>query len=287
MNSPAGFDPRLTPARPDLAASHLKGKVEAARFVEGVRMRVTAPKAPLRRNPAPDAPLDTEALHGERVTVYETTEEGWCWGQLEADSYVGWIPASALSAPGQEVTHRVDALRTLVFAGPNIKRPPLMALPFLSRVVVVRQEGDFAVSDDGGFVSASHLVPVDAVVPDFVGTARQFMGAPYLWGGRTNLGLDCSGLVQIALQAAGYACPRDSDMQAGFGSQVDVSGGLGELRSGDLVYWKGHIGIVSEPGRLLHANGFHMAVAEEPLDDAVKRIRNSGSEVLAVRRVTQ
>jgi cell wall-associated NlpC family hydrolase len=287
MSRAAGFDPRLTPARTDLAAAHLKGKVEAERFVEGVRMRVTAPKAPLRRSPAPDAALDTEALHGERVTVYETSDEGWCWAQLEADSYVGWVPASALGKPAKEPTHRVSALRTLVFAGPNIKRPPLMALPFLSRVALATKEGEFVVTDDGGYISASHLMPVDAIDSDFIATARRFIGAPYLWGGRTNLGLDCSGLVQIALQAAGYDCPRDSDMQAGFGSQVDFSGGLGESRAGDLVYWKGHIGIVSEPGRLLHANGFHMAVAEEPLADAVKRIRNSGSEVLAVRRLGQ
>jgi cell wall-associated NlpC family hydrolase len=287
MTAPADFDPRLTPARPDLAATYLKGKVEAARFVDGVTMRVTAPRAPLRKNPAPDAPLDTEALHGEQAVVYETTEEGWCWGQLALDSYVGWIPASALGPRGKDPTHRVAALRTLVFAGPNIKRPPLMALPFLSRLVVTRQDGEFAVTDEGGYVSASHLVSIDAFDRDFVTTARRFMGAPYLWGGRTNLGLDCSGLVQISLQAAGYACPRDSDMQAGIGSPIDLNEGLDTLRARDLVYWKGHIGIVSEPGRLLHANGFHMAVAEEPLAEAVKRIRDAGSAILAARRVDQ
>jgi cell wall-associated NlpC family hydrolase len=287
MNLSVGLDPRLTPARPDLAAAHLKGRVQAARFVEGTPMQVLAATAPLRRTPTPDAPLDTEALHGEGVTVYETTDEGWCWGQLEIDSYVGWLPTSALGNRGAPPTHRVSALRTLVFPGPNIKQPPLTALPFLSRIAVAKQEGDFAVTDAGGYLPARHLVPVGSVDRDFVATARRFLGTPYLWGGRTSLGLDCSGLVQIVLQASGRACPRDSDMQAGFGAPVDFRGDLAGLNKGDLVYWKGHIGFVSEPGRLLHANAFHMAVAEESLAEAVDRIRKSGSEILAVRRPGQ
>lgn len=286
MSLPAGLDPRLTPARPDLAAAHLKGRVRAARFVPGRLMRVTAATAPLRRNPSPDAPLDTEALHGERAIVYETTGEGWCWGQLETDSYVGWIPNSALGAPGEAPTHRVSVLRALVFPGPNIKLPPLMALPFMSRVTVLKREKHFAVTD-AGYIPQRHLTLVDSTDRDFVATARRFHGAPYLWGGRTSLGLDCSGLVQIALQAAGHACPRDSDMQATLGKPVDFRGDLAVLRAGDLIYWKGHIGIVAEFDRLLHANAFHMGVAEELLADAIGRIAATGLEVLAVRRIDQ
>ena len=281
----SAFDPRVTAARPDLAAAHLKGKVQAERFVAGTMKRVIAPTAPVRRAPSPDAPLETEALHGERVIVYETTEEGWAWGQLELDSYVGWLPAGALGDPGVAATDRVSALRTLVFPGPNIKLPPLDSLSFASRVVVARREGDFAVTDAGGFIPARHLAPVASHEPDFVAVARRFIGAPYLWGGRSNLSLDCSALVQVALQAAGYDCPRDSDMQAAFGAPVSFGGNPHSLRRGDLVCWKGHIGIVSDPGLLLHANAFHMAVVEEPLGHAVERIGKSGLEVTTVRRV--
>jgi hypothetical protein len=287
----SAFDPRITPARPDLAAAHLRGKVEAARFVEGVRKRVSAPKAPVCRSPLHGAMLDTEALHGEVVTVYETTEEGWCWGQLDLDGYVGWLPNSALGEESPEPTHRVSALRTFVFPVPDIKQPPLFAYSFGSRVFVAQTKDSFAMVKMGGlvprqgFVYAPNLVPIGERESDFVAVAERFIATPYLWGGRSSLGIDCSGLVQVALQAAGVECPRDSDMQASFGNAVPFDGDTAALRSGDLVCWKGHIGIVSAPRRLLHANAFHMAVADEPLDDAIARIRKSGLEVTTVRRV--
>ena len=280
----SAFDPRVTPARPDLAAAHLKGRVDAAHFAEGSVKRVVAPTAPMRRHPAPDAALDTEALFGERVTIYETTDEGWCWGQLELDSYVGWLPASSLAAEGPSPTHRVSALRTFVFPSSDIKKTPLASLSFGSRVFAARTNDDFVLSEAGGFIPASHLASVDQPEKDFVAVACRFIGTPYLWGGRSSLGIDCSGLVQIALQSTGLDCPRDSDMQAGYGAAVQFDGDLDALRRGDLVCWKGHIGIVSDPARLLHANAFHMAVAEEPLAVAVERIRRSGSDVVGVRR---
>ena len=281
----SGFDPRTTPARADLAAAHLRGKIEAARFVEGVTKRVVSSSAPVRRRPEPDAPLDTEALHGERVTIYETNDEGWSWGQLNLDGYVGWLPSSELGDEGPPPTHRVAALRTLVFRAPDIKQPPLASLSLGSRIFVARVHGDFAVSEAGGFIPARQLAPLAEREADFVAVAQRFIGTPYLWGGRSSLGLDCSGLVQVALQAAGLECPRDSDMQAAFGVAVPFGGDTATLQRGDLVCWKGHIGIVSAPGCLLHANAFHMAVADEPLDEAVARIRRSGLEVTTVRRI--
>src|SRR5215475_6098356 len=207
------LDPRLTPARPELAAKHLEGLVSAARFVDGETREVIDAQAPLRRAPSPDAALGTEALKGERVTVYESTDEGWSWGQLQSDGYVGWLPTGALGPPGLPATHKVAALRTLVFPGPSIRSPPIEALSLGCRLVIERTTDTLAVTASGGFVPARHLVPATATETDFVAIAEWFLGAPYLWGGKTSFGLDCSGLVQLALTAHGVACPRDSDMQ--------------------------------------------------------------------------
>jgi cell wall-associated NlpC family hydrolase len=277
------FDPRVTPARPDLAAAHLRGKVEAARFVEGVEREVRDESAPLRREPAHDAPLDTEALKGERVTVYETNEEGWSWGQLAADGYVGWLPANALGPPGPPATHWVCALRTLAFPGRSIKLPPVAAFSLGCRLAVMRGEGPLAVTPSG-HVPARHLAPIGAAEPDFVAVAERFAGVPYLWGGKSSLGIDCSGLVQVALTAAGIACPRDSDMQErALGAAMAAD--LADLRRGDLVFWKGHVAIVRDAATLVHANAHHMAVAVEPIAAAVQRIAAGGGAVTAVKRM--
>ena len=278
------FDPRVTPARPDLAAAHLRGQVAAAHFVDGMVREVRDESAPLRREPAPDAPLDTEALKGERVTVYETNEEGWCWGQLAADGYVGWLPANALAAPGPEPTHWVTALRTLAFPGRSIKLPPVAAFSLGCRLAVMRTEDTLAATPSG-YVPARHLAPIGAVAPDFVAVAERFVGVPYLWGGKTSLGIDCSGLVQVSLTAAGIACPRDSDMQERALGEA-VASDAAQLRRGDLVFWKGHVAIARDGTSLLHANAFHMAVAVEPVDEAVRRIAAGGSEIVAVKRLS-
>jgi cell wall-associated NlpC family hydrolase len=278
------FDLRLTPARADLAAKHLEGKVKVARYVEGRVYEVVEPQAPLRREPRPDAPLDTEALKGERVTIYDTNGEGWAWGQLAADGYVGWLPENALAPPGAAPTHKVTALRTLVFPGPSIKQPPLEAPPLGARLAIARIEDRMAVTPSGGYMPAAHLAPLDWNEADFVAVAERFLGAPYLWGGKTALGLDCSGLVQVALTACGVSCPRDSDMQEaalGTGVPADPSA----LGRGDLVFWKGHVAIACDRSNLLHANAYHMAVAIEPIADAVVRIRNAGSEITSIRRI--
>jgi len=278
----ATFDPRVTPARPDLAASHLRGKVAAARFADGVPQQVVSGQTPVRAAPSHGATQLTEALMGERVTIYETDEDGWAWGQLEADGYVGWMPAAALLAPGPKPTHKVAVPRTLMFPGPSIKLPPAEALPFGAAIAVVRSDEKFAVTASGGHIPAGHLVPIASAEPDFVAVAERFLGAPYLWGGKTSLGLDCSGLVQVSLTACGAICPRDSDMQeAALGEPVN----LNALRRGDLVFWKGHVAIARDSATLIHANAHHMAVAIEPVTGAVTRIRAAGSDVTSVKRV--
>jgi hypothetical protein len=277
------YDPRTTPARPDLAASHLAGKVEAARFVDGHAREVAEPQAPVRRSPSPDAPLDTEALKGERITIYDSNDEGWSWGQLAADGYVGYVPTSALRDPGPPPTHRVAVPRTLVFPGPSIKLPPLEGLSLGCRLAITRIDGPLAVTDTNGFVPAGHLKPLDTSERDFVAVAETFIGVPYLWGGKTSLGIDCSGLVQIALTTSGTACPRDSDMQERtLGSAVPLT----ELQRGDLVFWQDHVAIACDATTFLHANAFHMAVAFEAAPEAIARIAAAGSNVTSVRRIS-
>jgi cell wall-associated NlpC family hydrolase len=275
------FDPRITPARPDLAAAHLRGKVDAARFVEGTAQEIIAGIAPVRAGPAHDATQVTEALRGDRVTVYEDNGEGWVWGQLASDGYVGWLPAATMLAPGPQPTHKVTVLRTLVFPGRSIKLPPTDGWPMGAQCAVVREQDDFAVTSSGGYVPKRHLVPIDTFEPDLVAVAERFLGTPYLWGGKSSLGIDCSGLVQVALTAGGLPCPRDSDMQEkAVGAVVDP----GAVRRGDLVFWKGHVAIVRDSGSLIHANAHHMQVAIEPLAEAIARIRSASSEVTSVRR---
>jgi cell wall-associated NlpC family hydrolase len=276
------LDPRINPFRPEIAAKYLQGQVEAARFVEGARHEVVEPIVALRRMPSHEARLDTQALLGERVIVYETTDEGWAWGQLETDGYVGWLSANALGKTGRAPTHKVAVPRTLGFPGPDIKLPPAVALPMGASVAIVRQDERFAVSANGWHLPLMHLAPIKARRADFVAVAEEFLNTPYLWGGKTSLGLDCSGLVQVALQAAGIACPRDSDMQE---LALGKLSSLSELRRGDLVFWKGHVAIARDSETLLHANAHHMAVACEPAEATIARIKAAGSDVTSVKRI--
>ncbi len=276
------LDPRVTPVRPDLAAAHLRGEADAPRYAEGRAARIVAASAPLRRAPQADARLETEALHGESASVYDESD-GWAWVQLDRDKYVGYLPAAALGAP-TEPTHRVSALRTHAYPGPSIKLPPRMALSLGARLTIVAQEGDFAVSADGLRIWLAHLAKIGSREPDPVAVAERFLETPYLWGGRTSEGIDCSGLVQAGLDAAGVAAPRDSDMQeAALGEPVAA----GEPpRRGDLVFWKGHVGVMRDSVTLLHANGYHMKVVSEPLDEARARIAaKGGGEVTSARRL--
>ena len=243
-------------------------------------------QAPLRSEARPDAPLATEALKGEMVTIYDTNAEGWAWGQLAADGYVGWLPANALAPPGAAPTHKVAALRTFAFPGPSIKLPPVEALPLGARLAIARVADRMAVTASGSYVPAVHLVSSESYEPDFVAVAERFVGAPYLWGGKTALGLDCSGLVQIALTACGISCPRDSDMQeAALGTARDRAAGIAELKRGDLIFWNGHVAIARDSASLVHANAYHMAVAIEPIATAIERIQDTGSEVTSIRRI--
>ena len=285
----AALDRRTNAFRSDLADSRLRGRVPAARFVEGTHRRVAAPSTPLHREPAANAPIDTEAIRGEPVRAFDE-REGWAWVQLETDSYVGWLASAALGPPDPAPTHRVTAIRAFVFPRADLKLPPRSALPYGSLValgeeIVTRGTAYRMLAGGEGALAAAQVAPLTAPpAPDFVAVAEMFLNVPYLWGGRTSFGFDCSGLLQTALAAAGVAAPRDTDMQeAALGRPLDGGVNAG-LRRGDLVFWKGHVGIMADDARLFHANAHHMAVAIEPLAEALARIVPAAGPVTSVRR---
>ena len=276
-------DRRRHAYRGDLAAEALRGLIKAERYVKGEARQVAVPALPLRREPRFDATLDTEALFGETLTVFDESE-GWARMQLSRDGYVGYMPSEGLIPDIVSPTHRVAALRTYVYPQPDGKVPPLALLSLNALLTVSGKEGRFLALAGGGYVFARHASPLGKVAPDYVAVARAFLGTPYLWGGRTSLGLDCSGLVQLAAEAAGLKAPRDTDMQAAeLGRPIDWSGA--RLRRGDLVFWEGHVGIMTSPEELVHANAYHMAVEVEPLAEATARISALGSEITGARRL--
>lgn len=279
------FDPRVTAARGDIAAASLRGRVEADRFVEGEQFAVIAEVSDLKRQPRPDAPLETQLLHGETLTVYDD-EDGWGWAQADRDAYVGYVAMSALARIGATPTHRVVVNRTFVYPTADMKRPVLAALPLDGRVVVEGSAGAFLRISGHGFVFAGHLAPLAQAADDYVAVAERLVGVPYLWGGKSPLGIDCSGLVSLACSLAGHAMPRDTDMQEREGHALAIDAELQHLARGDLVFWQGHVGIVCGSGMLLHANAHHMVVAREPLLAARVRILDAvGASISSCRRL--
>ena len=279
-------DPRITPARPDLAAADLRGQVTAQRYVTASPMQVCAFAVPLHLGPDRETPWLSELLLGERFDVFERNN-GWAWGQAERDHYVGYVPLEALAPAGAVPDQRISTLRTPVFAKPDLKAPVFGFAHHLSCFAQAGQDGDYVrIAPGGGWVYGGHCEPVTAPVRDWVEAALLYLHAPYVWGGRSSFGLDCSALVQNALQAGGVSAPRDSDMQAQtLGSAVPFDADLGGLRRGDLVFWSGHAGLMLDATDLLHANAHHMGVAREPLIEAARRIARSNGPVTAIKRI--
>ncbi len=285
-SSAATLDPRRFPFRADLAAESLYGKVSAPRYVQGYPAQVVRAAVALRRQPKKTAGFETEALFGEIVTVYEQNQ-GWAWVQLARDNYVGYLPADALTRELSETTHRVKALGTFLYPVPDIKSPPLMHLSLNAELCVSAINEGFCALKGGGYIVSRHVRERGQHARDFVELAERFIGTPYLWGGRTRIGIDCSGLVQVVLEASGIGAPRDTDMQqAEVGSDVLVPDRLEEgLQRGDLVFWKGHVGIMVDSVMMVHANAHHMAVHVETLPEAAERVAKAGGKLTAIKRL--
>jgi len=271
------MDPRTTLAHADLASSALEGLVASARYVPPTPMQATAARAPILLAPDADAEQADELLFGEGFDVLEA-KAGFLFGQATRDGYVGWVEADLLGDPGPPPTHRIVAPATFAFLEPSIKTPVVHRLSLNALVCAEAREGRFVKAHGSGWIVETHLSPIGgAFADDPASVAERFLGVPYLWGGRSADGLDCSGLVQQALYACGRACPRDSDQQQALGEGLEIGEGLSGPRRNDLVFWRGHVGIMLDGARLLHANAHAMAVAVEDLAEAVARIGAAGS----------
>ena len=267
------MDPRTSPLRDGIASSALEGLVRAEVYLDP-KVRVCAvPAAGIFRAADVVSEQMDQLLFGEPFEVIED-EGAFVWGQAKRDGYVGYVSAAALATPRAEPpTHRITAWRTYAFAEASIKARASGPYSMIALGSVEAGEGRLAKVAGAGWMPNEHLAPIGAEFEaDWAGVAERFLGAPYLWGGRESLGLDCSGLAQAALFACGRACPRDTDQIASQGSPIERA----DFGRGDLVFWRGHMAIGLDAERIVHANAFHMAVAIEPLAPAIARIDAAG-----------
>lgn len=280
MSKP-GKDRRLIAANGRVAASWLKGQVTAKRYLDGEMRQLIAPIADLLTGP--NGSRSRQILFGEAFLALED-RDGFTFGQAARDGYVGYVKQGDLGPPVAN-SHWVSQRTSHIYQCPDIKSPDIGRLSFASQVSVLNIDGSFAKLRSGGFAPLQHLRPLGEILSDPASVAELFLGTPYLWGGNGGDGIDCSGLIQAACLACGLACPRDSDQQQGsLGHCLDKDM---PFQRGDLLFWKGHVGMMLDQKQLIHANAHHMSVAVEPLRQAMDRISaNEFGPVLARKRLT-
>jgi hypothetical protein len=272
-------DRRLTPANGRVAHISLRGQVEAQDYVEGAFARLTAPLADLLT--APDGRRDRQVIHGDRLLVLER-RDGFAFVQAEKDGFCGYVPDSALG-PDWAATHMIALRSSHLYCEPNLKRPEVAGLTFGSKVAVTGWSGRFAETATGHFIPEQHLRPLDQPFDDPAGVAMLFLGTPYLWGGNSSSGIDCSGLAQAVLLACAIPCPGDSDLQWSMAGTALPEGTA--PRRGDLLFWPGHVAMAVDGATMIHANGHRMVVTLEPIGEAVARIDAAGEgPFLGLRR---
>jgi hypothetical protein len=240
--------------------------------------RILSPVADTREVPDASAlrgKFESQLVFGEDFLVEEESGD-WCRGTCSHDGYAGWIEAKHLGDSLPPSTHIVTATRTHVYRDASIKSPLLTTLSFGSRVSSNLSDEKFLCLEGGGWIYAQHLSPISSVEPDYVATALKFIETPYLWGGRSAFGIDCSGLVQVAFARASIKTARDTEEQfATIGTPVATP-----VR-GDIIFFKGHVGIMTDEKDILHANAFHMKVTIEPLNT----VANRSGGILAMKRL--
>ena len=260
------LDRRLTPATDRTVLQGWQDRAPRPAVTPGRAARLAVPLADLCR--APGGARDRQLNFGADLTVIEDLD-GWSFVRAALDGYCGWLPSGALAAPVAEITHRVRAPATHVYPEPDMKTHQMHALSIGARLSVTGIEGRFAGLATGGWVPVQHVA--DHPAEDPVAIAERLIGTPYLWGGNSDWGIDCSGLVQAALTAADIPCPGDSDLQ-----RAAFATATGPIRRGDLLFWPGHVAIAESETSMIHATAWQMAVIREDIAHALARIDAAG-----------
>lgn len=278
----SSLDPRTHAFRPEIAGAALRCRVNSANFAGPIVHECNVERATVYVSPELRSEACSELLFGNRFHAV-ASEPNWLWGWCGHDHYIGYVRSSAFERSVRPPTHHVIARNGLRFDAPSIKSQVRGRLPLGALLGLNEAEGLFLSDDKGGFVHRRHVAPIGDYASDPVDAALRLLGAPYLWGGRTGEGIDCSGLVQIALGLCGIAAPRDCDQQmAALGEEID----LAEAGPGDLVFFPGHVGMMVDATGLLHANAFWMTTLVEPLADVLARLAPLHERpVLAVKRI--